>query len=114
MGCKPLIAKAAGGDGLRWQVCSPRQQPLPLQNAECLCLTFRYVHKKLEMADVDTADIGPHLAAAYEFIETAVAGKKGEAGQGQGLGQGVTWANQAELLCEPRLQRVAGAVAWSS
>lgn len=30
------------------------------------------------MADVDTADIGPHLAAAYEFIETAMAGKKGE------------------------------------
>ena len=38
----------------------------------------RYTHKKIEMADVDTADIGPQLAPAYEFIETAMAGKKGE------------------------------------
>lgn len=37
----------------------------------------RYTHLKIEMADVDTADIGPHLAPAYEFIETALAGKKG-------------------------------------
>lgn len=42
----------------------------------------RYTHKKVEMADVDTADIGPQLAPAYEFIETAMAGKKGERHKG--------------------------------
>lgn len=67
------------------------------------------------MADVDTADIGPHLAAAYEFIETAVAGKKGEAGQGQGLGQGVRWPAGrnffANLVCRGWLARWGGAVA---
>ena len=55
----------------------PQLPPLPSLPLHCYA-PCRYSQLKIEMADVDTADIGPHLAPAYEFIETALAGKKGE------------------------------------
>lgn len=42
-------------------------------------LCRRYSHLKIELADIDTADIGAHLLPAFDFIEEAMAAKRGAA-----------------------------------
>lgn len=37
----------------------------------------RYSHLKIELADIDTADISAHLRPAYDFIEENRAAKRG-------------------------------------
>lgn len=46
-----------------------------------LFLRCRYSHLKIELADIDTADIGAHLLPAYDFIEESMAAKRGRAGR---------------------------------